>query len=318
MVRISLVSVGILVSLLVLWLIAVRFGVFNPSEDYLAETYTDERSRFVMIDGVRLHVVEEGQGPVIILIHGYLGSNRQWEGWAERLRQDFRVVRFDFAPFGLSGPDPTEEYGVERAMPLFEGLVEELGYEHFHLGGTSSGSIMALRYAAKFPDRVDKLLLSTVPAYTPGDRVAPPWQFRSVMWISDNIFKVWRPKLYWRLFLENIFGNDDRIKPEMVQGYADLNNRKGNIPRVRQFIMANARSEFDLAEAASRITASTLLQWAGQSPVLTADGLNNVLPLFTSTEVKVIRYPGLGHQLMLEDPETTVSDARAFLMGGEP
>ena len=318
MAKVSLVSVVVLVSLLALWLIAVRLGAFNPSEDYLLETYTDERSRFVTIDGVRLHVVEEGQGPVIILIHGYLGSNRQWDGWAERLRQDFRVVRFDFAPFGLSGPDPTEEYGVERAMPLFEGLVEELGYERFHLGGTSSGSIMALRYAAKFPERVDKLLLSTVPAYTPGDRVAPPWQFRSMMWVSDNIFKVWRPKLYWRLFLENIFGNDDRITPEMVQGYTDLNNRVGNIPRVRQFIIANARSNFDLAEAASQITAPTLLQWAGRSPVLTADGLSNVLPLFTSTDVKVIRYPELGHQLMLEDPETTVSDARAFLMANEP
>jgi pimeloyl-ACP methyl ester carboxylesterase len=296
------------------WVGAIRSGTLNPSEEYLKQSYTDGRSRFVTIDGVPIHVVEEGQGPVIVLIHGYLGSNRQWDGWADDLRKEFRVVRFDYPPFGLSGPDPTGEYSSARAYPLIEGLLEELGYVRFHLGGTSSGSILALRYAADHPERVEKLLLSTVPAYTPGDRVRPAWTFRAMIWLSDNVLKVWRPQLYWRMFLENIFGDKDRITPEMVRGYADLNNRVDSIPNVQQFIIANARSTFDLADAASRITAPILIQWAGKSPVLTADGLDRVAPLFNNTEVMVIRYPDLGHKLMLEDPGTTVADARAFLL----
>lgn len=296
------------------WVLAARSGLFNPTEDALRAQYTDDRSRFITVDGVPMHVVEEGQGPALVLIHGYLGSNRQWDGWVEDLRQDFRVIRFDYPPFGLSGPDPKGAYSSERAYPLIEGVLEELGYDRFHIGGTSSGSILALRYAADHPERVEKLLLSTVPAYTPGDRLPPPWQFRAMMWFSDSVLKVWRPQLYWRLFMENIFGNDERITSAKVREYADLNNRGDSIENVRQFIIANSQSTFDLKEAAAKIKMPTLIQWAGKSPVLTADGLSNVAPLFINTEPKIIRYPGLGHKLMMEDSVKTVADARAFLL----
>ncbi|NKB43749.1 MAG: alpha/beta fold hydrolase [Alphaproteobacteria bacterium] len=295
------------------WILAVRSGAFNPSDEALRARYTDERSRFITIDDVPMHVVEDGEGPVLVLIHGHLGSNRQWDGWVEDLKRDYRIVRFDYPPFGLSGPIPGDQYSSSLAYPLVEGLLDELGHENFHIGGTSSGSILALRYAADHPERVGKLLLSTVPAYTPGDRLPPPWGFRVMMWISDTVFEVWRPQLYWRLFMENIFGNDDRITVAKVREYTDLNNRMGSISNVRNFIIANSQSTFDLKEAAARISMPTLIQWAGKSPVLTADGLNNVAPLFTGTDVKIIRYPTLGHKLMMEDPQTTVADARAFL-----
>lgn len=294
-------------------LIAIRTGALTPTDEDLRARFTDVRSRFITVDGVPMHVVEEGRGPVIILIHGHLGSNRQWDGWADDLRRDFRIVRFDYPPFGLSGPDPTGEYSSARAYPLISGLIEELGYDRFSLAGTSSGSILALRYAADHPEQVEKLLLSTVPAYVPGDRRPTPWAFAAMMWISDNIFKVWRPQLYWRLFFENIFGQDERITPLMVREYAALNNRAGSVENVRSFILANARSTFDVPAAAAKITAPILLQWAGQSPVLTSDGLSRVEPMFTSADVTTIRYPELGHKLMLEDPERTVADARAFL-----
>ena len=308
-----IVTVALICVALAGWVLVVRSGAFNPTDEELIARYTDERSRFVSVDGVPMHVVEEGEGPVFVLIHGHLGNTRQWDGWVEDLKKDHRVVRFDYPPFGLSGPIPNGQYSSSIAYPLIEGLLEELGHEKFYLAGTSSGSILALRYAADHPERVEKLLLSTVPAYAPGDRLPPPWRFAAVMWFSDTVLKVWRPQLYWHMFMENIYGQDDRILPEMVRLYADLNNRTDSISNVRKFIFANSCSTFDLAEAAGRITMPTLIQWAGKSPVLTPAGLDRVAPMFTGTEVEVIEYPSLGHKLMLEDPETTVRDARAFL-----
>lgn len=136
---------------------AIRMGAFNPTDEYLKIRYSDARSRFFTIDGVLMHVVEEGEGPAIILIHGHLGRNRQWDGWVDELRKDYRVVLFDCPPFGLSGPDPTGEYSSARAYILLEKLIDELKYERFHIGGTSSGSLLALRYAADYPERVEKL-----------------------------------------------------------------------------------------------------------------------------------------------------------------
>ena len=293
---------------------AIRMGAFNPTDEYLKIRYSDARSRFFTIDGVSMHVVEEGEGPAIILIHGHLGRNRQWDGWVDELRKGYRVFLFDYPPFGLSGPDPTGEYSSARAYVLLEKLIDELKYERFHIGGTSSGSLLALRYAADYPERVEKLLLSTVPAYSPGDCVHPHWTFTAMMWFSDTILKVWRPELYWRMFLENIFGNPDRITPTMVKDYYDLNSRLGAIANVRTFILANARSAFDLKSAAARITAPTLIQWAGKSPVLASDGLDRMALMFTNTSSKTIRYPNLGHKLMLEEPVRIVADVRAFLL----
>jgi pimeloyl-ACP methyl ester carboxylesterase len=293
---------------------AIRSGALTPTDDYLKERFTDARSRFIQVDGVPMHVVEEGRGPVIILIHGYLASQRQWDGWADALRKDFRVVRFDYPPFGLSGPDPTGQYSSARAYPLIVRLIEELGYDRFHIGGTSSGAILAMRYAADHPEKVDKLLLSTVPAYTPGDRRPTPKLFSAVTWFSDTFFEVWRPQLYWRLFFENIFGQDDRITPEMVSEYSALNNRTGAISNAVTFVIANARSTVDVSQVAARVTVPTFIQWAGNSPVLTPAGLDRVAPMFTSTDVKIKRYPELGHMPMLEDPEQTVADAKAFLL----
>jgi pimeloyl-ACP methyl ester carboxylesterase len=294
--------------------VAIRSGALTPTDDDLKTRFTDARSRFIEIDGVPMHVVEEGQGPVMILVHGYLASHRQWDGWAENLREDFRVVRFDYPPFGLSGPDPTGRYSSERAYPLIVQLIEELGYDRFHMGGTSSGAILAMRYAADHPDKIDKLLLSTIPAYTPDDRRPTPRLFAAVTWFSNTFFEVWRPQLYWRLFFENIFGQDDSITPAMVSEYSALNNRAGAIDNALGFVIANARSTVDVAQVAARITVPTFIQWAGNSPVLTPEGLDRVVPMFTSTDVKATRYPELGHMPMLEDPGRTVADARAFLL----
>ena len=295
------------------FVVLARFGVFNPNDDKLKQTYTDERSRFLNVEGVPIHVVMEGEGPVIILLHGYLSSLKQWDGWSSELQKDYTVIRFDIPPFGLSGPDPKNEYNSERAYTLFVALVESLGYENFAIAGTSSGSILALRYAADYPKRVSKLLLSTVPAYNPTDRRQPSWQFRFVGWFSDTFFKVWRPTLYWRMFLENVFGKPELVLDHVVAEYSDFNNKVDSIANSKQFVISNAKSTFDVAKAASKVSVPTLIQWAGKSPVLSMAGLNNVEKMFTETSLEIIRYPELGHKLMMEAPQETVSDAISFL-----
>jgi pimeloyl-ACP methyl ester carboxylesterase len=307
----NLVVIGMITSLAVIAL--ARLGLLNPSYDELKQSYTDSRSRFISVKNVPIHIVEEGQGPAIILLHGYLASLKQWDGWAAELRKDYRVIRFDIPPFGLSGPDPTNIYSVDRAYILFSALAEKLEYKEFAIAGTSNGSILALRYAADHPERVSKLLLSTVPAYNPTDRRKPDWQFRGLNWFSDTFLKVWRPKVYWRMFLENLFGDPELITEHIVTEYADLNNRVGAIAYAKQFVISNAKSDFDVAETAGRVSVPTLIQWAGRSPVLSMAGLKNVAGMFTNTSLEIIRYPELGHKLMIESPHETVVDAMIFL-----
>ena len=71
-----------------------------------------------MVDGVRLHVRDEGRGPALLLLNGHLGSLHMWDPWIPELTRHFRVIRLDYPPYGLSGPDPRGVYSTERAVQL--------------------------------------------------------------------------------------------------------------------------------------------------------------------------------------------------------
>ena len=83
----------------------------------------------------------------------YLGALGQ------HLSDRFRVVRFDLPGFGLTGPDPTNDYSDARAVAVLAALMDTLSVQHASLIGNSMGGKLAWQFAAEHPDRVDKLVL---------------------------------------------------------------------------------------------------------------------------------------------------------------
>src|SRR3954469_1295889 len=59
----------------------------------LKARWADGASRFVSVDGMEVHVRDEGSGPAVVLLHGTSSSLHTWDGWAQRLREGHRVVR---------------------------------------------------------------------------------------------------------------------------------------------------------------------------------------------------------------------------------
>ena len=85
----------------------------------------------IAIDGTELHVRDEGAGPVVVLLHGSIVSLREWDPVVDRLKSRYRLVRFDWPPYGLSQPDPRNEYSTARDVALLQGLVEHLNLAPF-------------------------------------------------------------------------------------------------------------------------------------------------------------------------------------------
>src|SRR5438477_5243895 len=77
-------------------------------------------SRFVPVDGMQVHYRDEGSGPTVVLLHGTSSSLHTWEGWASRLRQSYRVVRFDLPAFALTGPSPTRDYTIDAYVTFVD------------------------------------------------------------------------------------------------------------------------------------------------------------------------------------------------------
>jgi len=97
--------------------------------------------------------------PPLILLQGFGASLHTWEPWAIALADEYRVIRFDFPGSGLSLPDPTGDYTDARSMQLLNALMDKLEVKRATLIGNSMGGRIAWSFAARFPERVDKLVL---------------------------------------------------------------------------------------------------------------------------------------------------------------
>lgn len=149
-----------------------RTTPFTDAE--LRAWYAPSPSKFVTVDGVPIHLRDEGRGPALILLNGHLGSLQMWDPWMTALRREFRVIRIDYAPYGLSGPDPSGRYDTPHSVELVLKLADQLGLKRFHVGGTSNGALVALFLAIEHPERVDRVVVSTLPASRPPARKPSP------------------------------------------------------------------------------------------------------------------------------------------------
>src|SRR5215510_12430876 len=121
-----------------------------------------QNSRFVEVDGVRVHYQEVGKktAPPLILIHGFASSTLVWSkvflGLADA---GFRVIALDLLGYGYSGKPRNGEYTIEGQTRLVTRLLDTLRIKRAHIVGSSYGGAVAATCALDYPNRVDKLIL---------------------------------------------------------------------------------------------------------------------------------------------------------------
>jgi pimeloyl-ACP methyl ester carboxylesterase len=124
--------------------------------------FHSEHSRFVEIDGVRMHYQEAGShtSPAIILIHGFASSTLVWSKvFLELAASGFRVIALDMLGYGYSGKPRNGEYTIARQASLVMQLLDKLRIKRAHIVGSSYGGAVAATCALDYPNRVDKLIL---------------------------------------------------------------------------------------------------------------------------------------------------------------
>jgi pimeloyl-ACP methyl ester carboxylesterase len=115
--------------------------------------------RFATVAGAPLHYLEEGTGPVVVLLHGGTGGGANWFRLLHALSQHFRVLAPDLPGFGLSPRrSPTAPLGV-GAAELLEEWLRGLQVQDALVAGTSFGGLAALRLAQRAPDVIGRLFL---------------------------------------------------------------------------------------------------------------------------------------------------------------
>lgn len=306
-----IVGVPVLAAGLVLG--TMRMGWWNPSyEEVVAEQATPP-SKFEMVGDVKLHVRDEGQGPVILMLHSSMSNLRIWDGWADQLKGSYRVIRFDWPPYGLS-VDPKASQGMPTVVDLVERFVRQKKLDRFIIVASSSGATISTLYAARHPEQVRALAVSTLPLKAP-----PPTEtsafVSSLSWLHENVVPNYMPEMFYRQSLAELYGRPERLKPETVRWYYMTNNVPGGFARVKTYYQANTKAVWKsgAGDAAAAVRVPVLLQWGDRDIVIPKDRADDARVMFANAPMTIIHYPDVGHYPMIELPEKTGRDLKAWI-----
>ncbi|HZA85096.1 MAG TPA: alpha/beta fold hydrolase [Actinomycetes bacterium] len=124
---------------------------------HLPAGFTDTfTSRYVDTGELRLHAVTGGDGPPLLLVHGWPQTWYAWRMLMPALARDFQVVAVDQRGIGLSDK-PQDGYDTGTLARDLVALMDALGHQRFALYGTDTGMPIAYALAADHPDRLERL-----------------------------------------------------------------------------------------------------------------------------------------------------------------
>jgi len=288
------------------------------------------------VSGVRIHGVRGGQGPPVLLLHGFPQSHVMWHRIASELAREYTVVATDLRGYGDSdrpeaGPDHAG-YAF-RAMAADQvALMEALGFPRFAVVGHDRGARVTHRMALDHPDRVERLaLLDILPTAYVFEHVD-----RRVASANYHWFFLSQPAdLPERLiggdplyFLHRLLGSWGSglgaHAPEALREYervfADPAARRAMIEDYRAAASIDLEHDTASAAAGQRIAAPCLVLW-GERGVVAG---NPTVPLevwrsLAADPASMIGgvIAGAGHFLAEENHADTLAALQAFLGGRE-
>lgn len=309
--KVALVLTLVLAGSLAGYIVLARNGGFQLTRQELIEKYTDEHSKFVDVKGMEVHYKDQGSGPPVLLLHGSFGSVHTWDGVVDDLKDDLRLIRFDQPQAALSSDAPPENEGLSLE-DFVAAFLDEIGVDRVHLAGTSSGGIIAYRFASKYPERAGKLVIANSPsAVVNNAAVDSPVFLDSLIYVSQNILKH-QPRLYWRTFLESLYADPSRVKDTIVDQYFDYGRRTRTAPYVRSlFARVNDTAEID--QVLAQVKAPTLLLWGVPDRVLPEEMGYQLQRKLTAANPELIFLNGTGHYPPVESPDIVAGHIRRFI-----
>jgi pimeloyl-ACP methyl ester carboxylesterase len=275
-------------------------------------------SRFVDTGELRLHAVTGGEGPPLLLVHGWPQTWYAWRMLMPALARDFSVVAVDQRGIGLSGK-PTGGYDTATLASDLVALMAALGHQRFALYGTDVGMPIAYALAADHRDRADRLAVSEAPL--PGISPSPPLflppPLNAMLWhLAFNQL----PKINEQLVTgrEDIFfgaefdasAGTNKLPDYAVRYYIDTLKDPDHLRGSFEFYRAiPATSAQNQKRKERRLTLPVLAIGGAES---SGEGVGTTMKL-AADDVQTVVLPGSGHWVAEQAPEQLLAALTAFL-----
>jgi len=169
--------------------------------------------RYVEIDGMRVHYIDEGRGEIILCLHGEPTWSYLYRKMISPLSENLRVLAMDFIGFGRSDKyAEKDDYSFQMHRDTLTNFIQELGLEQITLVVQDWGGLIGLTVASQIPERFSRLVIMNTGLPT-GEEV------------MSKAFLVWRqfakriPNMPIKRVIKMGMAHGDRIEAEVLAGY---------------------------------------------------------------------------------------------------
>jgi pimeloyl-ACP methyl ester carboxylesterase len=269
----------------------------------------------LQVGGVSLHVVDEGNGPAVLLLHGFPDSSDVWRHQIPALTSaGFRAIAPDLRGFGNSDrPEETEAYILPVILQDLIGTLDHLNVERAHVVGHDWGAAAGWVLAALHPERVNRLVALSVghPAALANaglDQREKSWYV--LLFQLRGIAEELLTREDWKLFRDLV-----RHHPETEKWIKDL-KRPGALTAGLNWYRANVALEMwnQERQMLPNVQASTLGVWSSGDAYLTEAQMLRSSE-WVAGPWRYERVEGASHWMQLDQPERVNGMVISFLVG---
>jgi pimeloyl-ACP methyl ester carboxylesterase len=254
---------------------------------------TGIKETFHDVDGVRTRVLEAGDGPALLILHGTGGHAETYQRNIGPLSKHFRVLVPDMIGHGFTDR-PDLAYTLDDFADHLFGLLDVLGIDHVHLSGESLGGCVAAWMTLARPERVDRLVLNTGILDRPDAKglvQLADLEERTKKLADDLSLDVVRRRLEWLVV------DPDSMTEEMVRIRHRIYSQPGmvdSVIRIMGAVLSMNRGPYEGVDYIDRtlmagVKVPTLVLWSDHNPGKPFEVIKPAIDLIPDHEVHVIR-----------------------------
>lgn len=260
----------------------------------------------MLYDSRKIYYEVYGEGEPLIILNGIMMSHLSWKLFIPKLSKDKKVILFDFLDQGKSDKPYDHDYTHDLQVEVLKALIDHLNIKKTNIFGISYGGEIALQFAIKHKNYVNKLLLFNTTAYT------TPW-LKDIGrgWI--NAAKTYDPETFYNVSIPYIYS-----PMFYTENYEWMENRKNILKGVftKDFLDAMVRliqssEDYDIRCKLNEVEVDTLIVGADYdfvTPLFEQEYIHNNI-----RDSKFMMIKNCGHASMYEKPNEFVSLINGFL-----
>ena len=275
---------------------------------------------------LRLHdhsvnYVQEGSGPVLLLIHGMAGAVDTWRSVIAPLANNATVLAVDLPGHGASSPAGGGDYSLGALAAFLRDVLSALGHDRATLVGHSLGGGIAMQFSYQFPEMTERLVLVSSGGF--GLEVNP--MLRAASLPGANLFVSLTATA-----TRHVYGFAERLpRPrgappgpafeELIRSYsslADSDRRSAFLSTVRNVVGLGGQT----VRAGNRLSLAqgvpVLLVWGAEDPIIPLQHARTAHALLPDSTLVV--FDGVGHFPQIEAPQRFVTALTDFCASTEP